>query len=342
LEILDMKKSLLALAVLSAFAGAASAQSSVTLSGRVDAGIIRSGAATGGSQWTMGGSQSGYNALTFSGREDLGGGMNAFFTLNHRFRINTGEINNPGGASNFYRNVFVGLGGGFGDVRLGRMLMPLQEWNGAFDAFDTGYVASTHTGGINATVRATNTIYYRSPSMGGLFVHAAIAAGENQIQGECGCGLPATPNTTAERPTGFALGYASGPIRAVVAYDRNATDQKTTGLYAGFNAGFANFMGQYERGDKQRSAAFGGVEKVGRWSLSAKVPLGAVTLKAGYTRWSDEDVKKLGVGAQYDLSKRTNLYTDIGKVSGDGNTKFGAVSSAAKKMTFDIGVTHAF
>jgi predicted porin len=335
-----MKKSLLALAVLSAFAGAASAQSSVTLSGRVDAGIIRSGSPTGGSQWTMGGSQSGYNALTFSGREDLGGGMNAFFTLNHRFRINTGEINNPGGASNFYRNVFVGLGGGFGDVRLGRMLMPLQEWNGAFDAFDTGYVASTHTGGINATVRATNTIYYRSPSLGGLFVHAAIAAGENQINGECNsCGVGAT----SERPTGIAGGYASGPLRVVLAYDKNGADQKTTGLYAGFNAGFANFMGQYERGDKGRSvAAGGGIEKVGRWSLSAKVPLGAVTFKAGYTRWSDEDVKKLGLGVQYDLSKRTNLYADTGKVSGSGNLTFGAVTPAAKKTTFDIGVTHAF
>jgi predicted porin len=41
LEILAMKKSLLALAVLSAFAGAASAQSSVTLSGGIDAAIQR-------------------------------------------------------------------------------------------------------------------------------------------------------------------------------------------------------------------------------------------------------------------------------------------------------------
>jgi predicted porin len=325
-----MKKSLLALAVLSAFAGAASAQSSVTLSGRVDAGVIRSNG-----QWSMGGSQSGYNALTFSGREDLGGGMNAFFTLNHRFRINTGEVNNPGGASNFYRNVFVGLGGGFGDVRLGRMLMPLQEWNGAFDAFDTGYVSSTHTGGINATVRATNAIYYRSPSLGGLFVHAAIAAGEGQINGECGCGVGAT----SERPVGFAVGYAGGPFRAVLAYDRNGVKEKTWGLYGGYNAGFANFMAQYEKGDK----ALGALD-VARWSLSAKVPLGAVTFKAGYTKWSDEDVKKLGVGLQYDLSKRTNLYTDVGKLSGDG-TILGATPAARsdnKKAKFDIGVTHAF
>lgn len=326
-----MKKSLLALAVLSAFAGAASAQSSVTLSGRVDAGVIRQ---NGG--WNMGGSQSGYNALTFSGREDLGGGMNAFFTLNHRFRINTGEVNNPGPAGAFYRNVFVGLGGGFGDVRLGRMLMPLQEWNGAFDAFDTGYVSTTHTGGINATVRSTNTIYYRSPSMGGLFVHAAIAAGEGQINGECNtCGVGAT----SERPVGAAVGYAAGPVRVVLAYDRNGVEEKTIGLYGGFNAGFANFMAQYEKGDKSLGAV-----DVDRWSVSAKVPLGAVTFKAGFTKWSDEDAKKLGLGLQYDLSKRTNLYTNVGKLSGNG-TVLGATPAARdlnKKAKFDIGVTHAF
>jgi predicted porin len=299
----------------------------------VDAGLIRSAG-----QWSMAGSQSGYNALTFSGREDLGGGMNAFFTLNHRFSIQNGN-NNPGGNAKdnnqFYRNAFVGLGGGFGDVRLGRMLMPLQDMNGGFDAFDTGYVATTHTGGINATVRANSAIYYRTPSLGGFFAHAAIAAGEGQT-------VP-VGTSTSERPAGFALGYYGGPVRVGLAYDKNAQDQKTTGLYGGFNAGFANFMAQFERGDQVRTAAFGGgVEKVGRWSLSAKVPLGAVTFKAGYERWSKEDVKKLGVGLQYDLSKRTNLYTNVGKLGGDGTAKFFPISSDARKATFDLGVTHAF
>jgi predicted porin len=335
-----MKKSLLALAVLSAFAGAASAQSSVTLSGRVDAGVIRSGGA-----WTMGGSQSGYNAFTLSATEDLGGGLRAFFALNHRFNINTGTVN-PGGnaaaSDQFYRNSWVGLGGGFGDVRLGRILMPLQDMNGGFDVFDTGYTATTHTGGIDATVRANNAIYYRTPSLGGFFAHAAIAAGDNQTA--------PFPSQSAERPLGAAIGYYAGPIRVGLAYDRERRDRKTIGLYGGFNAGFANFMAQYERGDTALPLAApatsgdGPVEKVSRWSVGAKVPLGAVTFKAGFTKWSDEDVKKLGVGLQYDLSKRTNLYTNVGKLSGDG-TRLGRTAAArdtAKKTSFDVGVTHAF
>ncbi len=178
-----MKKSLLALAVLGAFAGAASAQSSVTLSGMVDAGIKARG-----SDWSMGGSQSGYNNFTISGKEDLGGGLNAFFVLNHRFLINNGKSNTSSGngtepANNvFWRNAFVGLGGGWGDVRLGRMLMPLQDMNGGFDAFDTGYVGSTHTGGLMATVRANSAVYYRSPSFGGLSFHAAVAEARCSVQ----------------------------------------------------------------------------------------------------------------------------------------------------------------
>jgi predicted porin len=315
-----MKKSLLALAVLSAFAGAASAQSSVTLSGRVDAGVIRSAG-----QWSMGGSQSGYNALTFSGREDLGGGMNAFFTLNHRFAIQNGNVNPGGNAADtaqFYRNAFVGLGGGFGDVRLGRMLMPLQDMNGGFDAFDTGYVATTHSGGVNATVRANSAIYYRTPNLGGLFVHAAIAAGEGQT-------VP-VGTSKSERPVGFGVGYNAGPFRIGLAYDKERRDFKTVGLYGGYNAGFANFMAQYEKGDLSTST------DTKHWSVSAKVPLGAVTFKAGFGKQTTEEIKKLGLGLQYDLSKRTNLYTDVGKVSGNG------ASTDAKKATFDVGVTHAF
>lgn len=328
-----MKKSLLALAVLSAFAGAASAQSSVTLSGRVDAGVVRE---AGG--WTMRGSQSGYNALTFSGREDLGGGMNAFFALNHRFNINNGTTNPGGNAggdrSQFYRNAWLGLGGGFGDVRLGRILMPLQDMNGGFDVFDTGYVATTHTGGILATVRANNAIYYRSPSLGGFFVHIAAAAGDQQVFNT----TTQAYSSSAERPIGAAAGYYAGPFRVGVAYDKNGADLKTLGLYGSFNAGFATFMGQFEKGD------FNSANDGKRFSIGAKVPLGAVTLKAGFTKWSDEDAKKFGLGLQYDLSKRTNIYTNVGKLSGDGKagTALGLLNDDARKTAFDLGVTHAF
>ena len=239
-----MKWSLIALATLTAAAGSASAQSSVTLSGSVDAGVRRVGTATG-NDWQMGGSGSGFNRFILSGREDLGGGMSATFSLQHRFNIQNGTIGGttfaqPANANVFWRESWVGLGGGFGDVRLGRILMPLQDMNGGFEPWGVSTVASVHTGGINATIRGNNVIYYRSPSMGGLSVHAAVAAAEGQLNAENGGGfagalfilgrnlaldhchqllaffpMPTPPVTVrrADQPVAAQVGFAGNVIR---------------------------------------------------------------------------------------------------------------------------------
>ena len=357
-----MNKSLLALAVLGAFASAASAQSSVTLSGSLDAGVIRKGAGTNAApttDWSLGGSQSSYNNFSLSGREVLGGGMSAFFNMNHRFNIQNGTSSTAGNTV-FWRNIWVGLGGGFGDVRLGRILMPLQDMNGGFDAFNTGTVGSTHVGGINATIRANQAIYYRSPSMGGLSLHAAIAAADAQIPQEVGAGIAAARTPTAllnrERPVGFNLRYAAGPLNVGVAYDRNAAELKTTGIYGAYDFGKFRLMGQYEKGDNCTSATgacgvngvrarngvvtTNGKDDVDVMSIGLTAPFGPVLLRTGYVRVNSDlangDGSKFGFGGDYSLSKRTNLYATVGKSSGN------RFSVPAKKAAFDLGVTHRF
>jgi predicted porin len=355
-----MKKSLLALAVLGAFSSLASAQSSVTLSGTVDAGVRYIN-----DQYSVTGSQSGYNAFTISGREDLGGGMTAFFVLNHRFSINNGQVNSgasgaqgSNGTPPFWRNSFVGLGSAaLGDVRIGRMLMPLQDMNGGFDAFDTGTVGTVHTGGITATVRANNAIYYRSPSWGGFSLHAAIAAAEGQSASEniggIGSGIgryypPAAPSNNpinGERPMGGSIRFASGPMNFGAAYDVNTFDQETWGVYGSWNFGFMTLLGQYESGDNAFENVAGGrqtnvkdSESVDVWSISAKVPMGAFVFKAGFASLDgDRDGTKWGLGGDYFLSKRTNLYANVGGLDG---SRFNAKNE--QDIMFDIGVTHRF
>jgi predicted porin len=159
-----------------------------------------------------------------------------------------------------------------------------------------------------------------------LSVHASISAADQAIVGT------STANFTngTERPIGLAVAYAAGPLRFAVGYDRNALDLKTKGLYGAFNMGVAELMFQWENGDVSPSA------DVSLWSIGAKVPLGAATLKAGYRNSSDLEQKKFGLGLDYALSKRTTVYTDVAKQSGDG------YSSTAKKAQFDVGVWHRF
>lgn len=321
-----MKKSLLALAVLSAFAGAASAQSSVTLSGGIDAAVQRVNDA-----WNMSTGNSGRTNFTLSGREDLGGGMYAFFALNYRFNQGTGQTTTTATPSSFFRQDWVGLGGAFGDVRLGRMLPALQEFNGGFDPFGTETIGSTHTGGLNAglagNARVNNAIYYRSPNLGGLQLHANISAGDQNVVS--GSGATGAFGSGTERPVGLGVIYAGGPVRVVLAYDRNARDEKTTGIYGGFNAGFADFMFQYENGD------FGSTDQT-VYSVGARIPVGAATIKVGYRNNSDLEQKKFAAGLDYSLSKRTIVYTDVAKQTGDG------WSTVAKKVQFDVGIWHKF
>jgi predicted porin len=68
--------------------------------------------------------------------------------------------------------------------------------------------------------------------------------------------------------------------------------------------------------------------------------MGAWTFKAGYVGVSSslagKNANKFGLGVQYDLSKRTNIYSNIGDAGGD------RVSGTQGDMRFDIGVTHKF
>src|ERR1700704_2312288 len=106
-----MKKSLLALAVLGAFAGAASAQSSVTLFGVVDvnAKSVKNDAVTTRQLGTDGLASS---RLGFRGIEDLGGGLQAGFWIEGALSPDTG-----GTGQTWARRSTVSLIGGFGEVR---------------------------------------------------------------------------------------------------------------------------------------------------------------------------------------------------------------------------------
>jgi predicted porin len=329
-----MKKSLLALAALATVAGAASAQSSVTLSGSVDLGVKHegvdlrdpvTGAITGSdSNWSLGGAASSRTAITLSGVEDLGGGLKAFFLANHRFNANDGTVNSGIG---FWRQSWVGLSGGFGDVRLGKMLPPLQEFNGQYEPWDGGdTVANVHTGGIASgftNARYNGAAYYRSPSFGGAQLHAMVAD-SNQNGGGAGV-------ANGETPVGVGVQFVNGPLSLALAGDRTATDVKTLGAYGKYNFGVATLLAQFERGNLVADD-----DKVARWSIGGLIPIGAAVIKVGYLKASDEEFSKIGLGADYWLSKRTRLYTDVGKIRGDGPT------DGAKKTKFDLGVQHKF
>ena len=121
-----MKKTLVALAVLGSFAGVASAATSVTLYGTVDAGYegwAFKKAYSGVDNFFIQGSNGQYGTseknskIGVRGQEDLGNGLVAIFTLEGGIGADNGETNS---GQLFNRESTVGLKGSFGEVKIGR------------------------------------------------------------------------------------------------------------------------------------------------------------------------------------------------------------------------------
>jgi len=255
-----MKKSLVALAAL-AVAGVASAQSSVTLFGVVDAAISSysntSETAFGNSIKTSRTAltNSGYNSsrLGFRGTEDLGGGLAASFWLEAALGNDDGTagagLNNFTTGSNqfFNRRSTVSLSGAFGEVRLGRDYVP-TFWNDTvFDPFGTNGVGtnliSTANGfgpgapsGFQANpsyVRANNSVgYFLPPNLGGFYGQVMYAMNENTSYNPgtltppgatAFIANPTAPgtNSRAGRYIGARGGYANGPLDVALAYGQS-------------------------------------------------------------------------------------------------------------------------
>ena len=348
-----MKKSLVALAAL-AFVGVASAQSSVTLFGVVDATVaFGNGSISNKTQLT----NSGYNSsrLGFRGTEDLGGGLNASFWLEAGMNNDNGSgantsTNNQatgatgGGGLTFNRRSTVSLGGNFGEVRLGRDYTP-QFWNQTtFDPFGTNGVGTTQTlnstvGGLTA-VRASNSIGYFLPKMGGIYGQAQVYMGENNKNGAA----------TEKDGNGAAMrvGYAAGPINAAFAYSETkfaAGNIKSTNVGASYDLGVAKLAGLYTRDNNSITADGKG------YLLGVNAPMGAGEIRAAYSTYkldsaNDPKSNKLALGYVHNMSKRTALYTTVARVSNRGGAAQalnGASTAANSNSTgLDIGVRHSF
>ena len=250
-----MKKSLIALAALAATS--AFAQSTVTLYGRAEAGVdlgyratttgtvngssvvggvVSPGAfstATGtttdkpGFRVQDGQSQGqGSSRFGFRGSEDLGGGLKANFVMEAGVNLDDGSSGNGGGQF-FSRSAWVGLSGGFGEVRLGRQVL------GSFAVHANGLAAGASNGlyeaGANIAqggVRFANAIQYRSPDFGGISGTVSLRAPEGSVSSTAIAGLvPDTAETKAKTGVDLSIAYANGPI--YVGFGYNRTQQST-------------------------------------------------------------------------------------------------------------------
>lgn len=353
-----MKKTVLALAAIAA-SSAAFAQSSVTLYGVVDASVE---SVKGDHSVTRVSSDNlASSRIAFKGVEDLGGGLKATFLLDASLKTDTGAAD----SSRFFgRTSYVGLTGGFGEIRLGRQDSLIGGQTAAAigtQGYDEAVIAQT-LGGV-AYRRIDNAVTYFAPTfVPGLTLAAqfSTAVGVNAANAET------TYGNNADRAYGFLANYANGPISAGLSYITVNTDAagdiENTGwfVYGGYDFGAAKLTAYFNQDDQD-----GAKDDRRTFGLRVAVPVAqAVTLTGGYARvqganassttfnakgTQDDTASILTFKAQYDLSKRTALYALYSQVYNDNNTALKVGGSNGVTTGLDkssrglaVGVRHSF
>lgn len=328
-----MKKSLLALAVLGAFAGAASAQSSVTLYGRVDLSVGKPIGTANKGMFNGSGSR-----LGFRGVEDLGGGLKGLFQIETRFDADTGQAQGfnvtPTGSTVANGNRFwgarsiVGVEGGFGQVLLGREYTPgFFTSQLAADPWGWDTVASAITipltGGNIAPVRHDSSLTYRGTFSG--FTVALQTAERTD-----------TFVNRVKRPVSVGLSYAGGPVYVGFGHEVVGNNAKWTSLnasvrFGAFKPGFLIGTGNpaTPTTTKHRSAMLTGVGYFGAGEL--RLAFGKLEARPAVGATVDL-VSGGAIGYHHNLSKRTTVYVDVARNS----------RAATQQTGYDVGLKHNF
>jgi len=282
-----------ALAAIALLAGAAQAQSSVTVYGRMNLTVENQKAGDSAAKTVL---QNNSSRWGLKGSEDIGGGLKAGFQLESGVTADTG-----GAAANYWgRQAEVNLSGSFGTLRLGQMTSEAYYATADYISnhnHDTG----TSSDALYAYVgRNGNKISYRLPSMAkGMSLEFATSLKEGGA------------NNTFD----VAWNYAVGGLQLGAGYEKNG-DATQAAFRAFYMAGNLGFGGYVQRDDDAWGVKGGrtNVRLVGMAVAGANEFHLNIGRAGKVGNVSDSDALQYTLGFNHNLSKRTKLYAFFTKV----------------------------
>lgn len=364
---LNVKTLAIALAAIGV-AGAAQAQSNVTVYGRVNTSLEQTKVQGEDSVTQVVNNSS---RIGFRGNEDLGNGMSALFQVESGFRSDSG------GGNLASRDTFVGLKSNLGTVKLGYITSPLyyatHDYLGMHN-HDTGNSSDAFLwyqafDPDNFFVR--NSVSYASPTFGGGFTFEAQYSALNE---------QATDTASRnDRPTHYSatLSYDNGPLHAGVGYARtnrfyNFDEGKSKdSMFAlaavyDFKAVVVGALVEHDMSDNgalQDITGLTGDHTRNYYRVAVMVPVGANEFHVNYgvaQDWSSTDdtgAKQITLAYNYNLSKRTKVYAQWTKIDNDkqkasidngdvydGGGAYSFLGSAPglDNTSFGVGLRHNF
>ncbi len=331
---------------------AANAQSQVTVFGLIDqyVNVMRSSSGTKVKALEDGGGI--FNSrFGVRGTEDLGGGYSAKFWLESGLSADNGTQSD---STRFWnRQSWVGLAAPYGELRLGRQITPIYARGCYIDYGCRGSGSMVNSFGL--PVRFDNAISALFPRTYGVKVEALVAAPESPLGNRpivYAVGADWTNDT-------FVFGYAGARART----PSNALIKKDMvydNLFANWMYGKGTVYLVYVRSNN--NTASGGINNAGTivgnsgginagtnpdlrnfykiYQVSADYRvLDNLRVGAAWGTIKDQSGRQRGatdgsIGAYYDLSKRTTLFTSVETLHNEKNGGWRPAASGAIKTTF--------
>ena len=287
-------------------------------------------------------------SVGFKGSEDLGNGLKAIFKIDFQYDTTVRNRGSAGSASSSTspplvttgggtttltavtsvsggggaitdRDQWVGLAGGFGQVRIGTistvykshgaMIDPLYRT--ALQGRDRGLQSGLHSGaGEEIQGRATNTFRWDSADYSGFKVGAHYTLDSDESDGE------------DNNPYGIGASYSNGGILAFADYITNdggppVSGEKDAWKVGGkYDMGMFSFMGQYE--DYQNSST----DEETAWHVAGGVNgLLGMNIYLGFGMTEDDttndEATSWTLAVSHNMSKRTMVYAGHSQVDCD-------------------------
>ncbi|SIT46492.1 Porin Gram-negative type [Paraburkholderia ribeironis] len=334
------------------------AQSSVTLYGIVDSGVeyVNHAAKQGsGTLFRLNSGNRINSRWGITGKEDLGGGLRSIFTLESGFAVNNGTLQQGGRL--FGRQAFVGIESDrFGSAMAGRQMTPMYRYFLALDPLNySSYGLSAQD--AQFVGRADNALVYLQH------------AGPFELNVLYSFGYDSTVPDGGQVPGAFRVGkqydvgarYRQGAFNLTFAYEQrqgqsvaSADDSERRYVAGGsWQIGNATLYGGYElllnnipatlQASPPQYMAFGGL----RYKVTPQVQLAAGSYYHSYRNVSAHALSS-GVNADYWLSKRTALYTNVTYVINSSKSALSAtgsttpVAKGANQLAVAVGIAHTF
>lgn len=326
-----MKMKLIAVAVGAALSVPGVAMADVSIYGRAHVSVDY---LDDGARYSETNLSSNSSRLGFKGDHEINPDLKAFFQIEQQINFTTGS--SDGGTSFATRDTFVGLGGNFGAIQVGRFDSPFKVARGPFNLFgdqvgDMNNLARVTAGRLDE--RYDNTIQYTTPDFSGFNAKVAYSMYKGQSLNI----TDTAANNEDSDAFSVSLNYLAGPLEASLAYEqveedtlrgeadsiRAAAAYKLTDTFklVGFYQ-TTDFSGFSTTTSAQRDAGTFNVYGLGGEFAIAKNTALKATWMTNDSDADNSDADMWVVGVEHKLDKAVRVYANYAVVDNDENVAY--------------------